>query len=230
MVFYPFPPLAQDDVSPSSSSGSVAERSGTINTPQQEDGRTMSRQGSAGVVVLCAELVDSMLLLVVWYVLTDSALEQLRGQQCKERAKIVLWKKPVTTIHYFIRELFIEAKKLTLGLVFPSPHLHSSLSPLHLSSESLPSPLPLPLLSLTSPLPPPLSHLPCCLIPCSTLTSPLPLPPPLSHLPCSTLQHRVKVAVFVVVLTVLLLLYFIDGPLNPVSLLASHSLRHALRW
>lgn len=34
---------------------------------------------------------------------------------------------------------------------------------------------------------------------------------------CSTLQHRVKVAGFTAVLTVLLLLYFIDGPLQPVS-------------
>lgn len=34
----------------------------------------------------------------------------------------------------------------------------------------------------------------------------------------STLQHRVKVALLSAVLIVLLLLYFIDGPLQPVSI------------
>lgn len=42
-------------------------------------------------------------------------LEAERQRMCKQRAKIVLWKHPVTTIHYFTRELFIEAKKLALG-------------------------------------------------------------------------------------------------------------------
>ena len=42
-------------------------------------------------------------------------LERLREEQKEQRAKIVLWKSPVTTLHYFIRELFIEAKKLALG-------------------------------------------------------------------------------------------------------------------
>lgn len=46
---------------------------------------------------------------------TDSSLERLREDSSNQRAKIVLWKKPVTTIHYFIRELLIEAKKLAVG-------------------------------------------------------------------------------------------------------------------
>lgn len=33
----------------------------------------------------------------------------------KLRAKIVLWKHPLTTVHYFIREIFIETKKLAFG-------------------------------------------------------------------------------------------------------------------
>lgn len=48
-------------------------------------------------------------------VVADPELEKEREAMSKKRAKIVLWKDPVTTLHYFIRELFIEAKKLALG-------------------------------------------------------------------------------------------------------------------
>ena len=44
-----------------------------------------------------------------------SVIEQLRTRQVKERCKIVLWKQPITTLHYFARELVHEAKKLTIG-------------------------------------------------------------------------------------------------------------------
>lgn len=45
----------------------------------------------------------------------DLDIEKFREDQSRRRAKIVLWKRPVTTIHYFIRELFVEAKKLAIG-------------------------------------------------------------------------------------------------------------------
>lgn len=45
----------------------------------------------------------------------DFDMEKRREELCKLRAKIVLWKQPLTTLHYFIRELFIETKKLAFG-------------------------------------------------------------------------------------------------------------------
>lgn len=46
---------------------------------------------------------------------TDPVIEQLRANQLEVRSKIVLWKRPITTVHYFVRELLFEAKKLTVG-------------------------------------------------------------------------------------------------------------------
>ena len=47
--------------------------------------------------------------------LPDPEIEKLRTQQCKQRAKIVLWRKPITTLHYFSRELLYELQKLAIG-------------------------------------------------------------------------------------------------------------------
>lgn len=47
--------------------------------------------------------------------LPDPEIEKLRAQQCKHRAKIVLWRKPITTLHYFSRELLYELQKLAIG-------------------------------------------------------------------------------------------------------------------
>jgi hypothetical protein len=45
----------------------------------------------------------------------DVAIEREREAMLKRRAKIVLWKHPLITLHYFTRELLIETKKLALG-------------------------------------------------------------------------------------------------------------------
>lgn len=42
----------------------------------------------------------------------DPEIEKLRAEQRRERSKIVLWRRPVTTIHYFSMELLYEAHKL----------------------------------------------------------------------------------------------------------------------
>lgn len=42
-------------------------------------------------------------------------LEQEREERRKRREKLVLWKSPLTTLLYFIRELLLETKKLTLA-------------------------------------------------------------------------------------------------------------------
>lgn len=63
---------------------------------------SVPRQSSKGLV---ANSVSS----------ADSDVEKWREELRKKRAKMVLWKQPVTTMHYFIRELFIESKKLALG-------------------------------------------------------------------------------------------------------------------
>jgi len=45
----------------------------------------------------------------------DPEIEKLRAKQRKERGKIVLWRKPITTLHYFSRELLYELQKLAVG-------------------------------------------------------------------------------------------------------------------
>ena len=42
-------------------------------------------------------------------------VEKLRAAQRKDRSKIVLWRRPLTTIHYFTREVLYEAQKLAVG-------------------------------------------------------------------------------------------------------------------
>ena len=42
-------------------------------------------------------------------------VEELRVSQKKDRSRLVLWRRPVQTVHYFLRELFYEAQRLTYG-------------------------------------------------------------------------------------------------------------------
>ncbi len=66
----------------------------------------------------------------------DPVLEKVREELSKQRSKIVLWKRPITTTHYFIRELFIETRKLAVGLVslrcLPGIHRACPLTAFHL--------------------------------------------------------------------------------------------------
>ena len=43
---------------------------------------------------------------------TESKVEKLRAEQRKRRSKIVLWRSPLTTVHYFIRELLYELHRM----------------------------------------------------------------------------------------------------------------------
>lgn len=45
----------------------------------------------------------------------DPEVEELRTRLRKQRNKLVLWRRPVTTLHYFVRELMFEAHRLTVG-------------------------------------------------------------------------------------------------------------------
>lgn len=45
---------------------------------------------------------------------TDSSLRDRRLRDKEERLSLVLWKKPVTTLHYFLLETLIKLKELTL--------------------------------------------------------------------------------------------------------------------
>ena len=42
----------------------------------------------------------------------DPEIEKLRAEQRRERSKIVLWRRPITTVHYFSLELLYETHKL----------------------------------------------------------------------------------------------------------------------
>ncbi|XP_064391584.1 vacuole membrane protein 1-like [Halichondria panicea] len=47
----------------------------------------------------------------------DPGLEKLRQSQRKDRSKLVLWRRPLTTLHYFTRELLYETSKLVSGVL-----------------------------------------------------------------------------------------------------------------
>jgi hypothetical protein len=46
---------------------------------------------------------------------SESKVERLRAEQRKRRSKIVLWRSPLTTFHYFFRELLYEFHRLATG-------------------------------------------------------------------------------------------------------------------
>ncbi|KAK7882893.1 hypothetical protein WMY93_029067 [Mugilogobius chulae] len=47
---------------------------------------------------------------------TDSILRERRLKEKEERLSLVLWRNPVTTLHYFFLETLIKLKELTLKL------------------------------------------------------------------------------------------------------------------
>lgn len=49
--------------------------------------------------------------------LNNPEIVRLRERQRKERSKLVLWRRPFTTLHYFVRESFYELHKLTTGIL-----------------------------------------------------------------------------------------------------------------
>ncbi len=45
----------------------------------------------------------------------DPEVDKLRQLKRKDRSHIVLWRRPLTTLHYFTRELLYETSKLVNG-------------------------------------------------------------------------------------------------------------------
>lgn len=48
---------------------------------------------------------------------SGSSVDGLRETLKRERSQIVLWRSPITTLTYFILEIFIELKRLIHGWV-----------------------------------------------------------------------------------------------------------------
>ena len=74
--------------------------------------RRHKARSSIGVARLCGFLVEECVVFA-----GHEELERLRAVQRKKRSKIVLWRHPLTTVHYFFMELLYEAHKLASGYV-----------------------------------------------------------------------------------------------------------------
>lgn len=49
--------------------------------------------------------------------ITNKEFDDLRAKKKKERASIVIWRRPITTLIYFIRELLLEIQRLLYGIL-----------------------------------------------------------------------------------------------------------------
>ena len=54
-------------------------------------------------------------LCIIIIIILAPEVEALRAGRKKERLKLVLWRRPVPTVHYFLWELLYEAQRLTYG-------------------------------------------------------------------------------------------------------------------
>ena len=73
----------------------------------------VARQGSRG---WCFYWLIAFLLSLSRIELSE--LDELRTHLRKQRSKLVLWRRPLTTLHYFLRELLFETHRLAVGYVY----------------------------------------------------------------------------------------------------------------
>ena len=65
-----------------------------------------------------------IIIIYIYIIFVCVEFDDLRAKKKKERASIVIWRRPITTLIYFIRELLLEIQRLLYGFVYCVSVIH----------------------------------------------------------------------------------------------------------